>query len=309
MGSRQPAFEIVVSAENNPYLAWQAMLFHYSCVTRQKQTPVIMVHAQRGERLRAGFRWIRAAGGDVRRAPDYRRVGGVNYPPRHTAATLRHLETTADYIVLCDPDMLFLRSLPRTELRLADDQVSFDFCGYLQPDAPVYQPTLDRVCRSAGVEPSRLRTPVIDGGVPHVVPRGVQRTLSDEWLAIIELFPTMPPTPLASSGARTRGLHVGPQKDWLATMWAVLLATHRLGLSPVLTRLATTNFQGTRPLADLQPPPHLLHYCYVDPGFNKHDFETSRDMASRVWQVPPGDATICGAIRRQLHAAREFYGR
>ncbi len=306
--SSAPRHEIVVSVENNPYLAWQAMLFHYSCVKYEGQTPVVMVHREPGERLQAGFRRLKAAGGDVRTAPDYRRVDGVNYPPRNTAASLRHVETDADYIVLCDPDMIFLRKLPRRQLRLSERQVTFDFIGYLDPNFAAYQPTLDEVCRAAGVDPQRLRQPVVNGGVPHVIPRGLQASLSDEWLAIIERFPTLPPIPPEHVGALTRGCHVGPQKDWLATMWAVVLATHRLGLEPVMSRLATTNFQGDRLLASFEETPRMIHYCYGEPGFNKHLFEKRQDMERKVWNVAPGDASICGMIRRQLLEARDFYG-
>jgi len=75
-----------------------------------------------------------------------------------------------------------------------------------------------------------------------------------------------------------------------------------------MTRLAATNFQGQRALKSLAEAPRMLHYCYAEPGFNKHQFETRSDMERRVWNVAPGDVSICGMIRRQLIEARGFYG-
>src|SRR5262245_51510471 len=110
-----PRFELVVSAENNAYLAWQAMLFHYSCLQHQRQAPIVVVHKD-DEPLFPGFERIRAAGGIVQTAPNYRKYGGVNYPPRNTAATLRHVVSDADYVVVFDPDMIFLQPLPLDNL-------------------------------------------------------------------------------------------------------------------------------------------------------------------------------------------------
>lgn len=291
-----PRHEIVISAENNHYLGWQAMLFHFSCVKHLRQPPIVMVHTD-GEPLIPAFERIRAAGGIVQTAPNYHHWNGLSYAPRNTAGSLRHVQTDADFIVLCDPDMLFLQPLSLDELTLGERQISFDHCGYLDPDADVYQPTLDNVCRQAGLDPARLRQPIVDGGVPHVIPAQWRQPLADLWLELIELFPTI--------GSAERG---EPRKDWLATMWAVLMAAHRLNLEPILTRLCVTNFSEDSPLPPLEPSgPKMLHYCYGQSGFNKRAFDTA-ESADQVWHVCVGDETIAGAIRQQLHEAREFFG-
>ena len=291
-----PRHEIVVSTENNHYMVWQAMLFHYSCLKHLGQPPIVMVH-KNDEPLLTGFERIRKTGGIVQTAPNYRDFNGVHYPPRNTAGSLRHVETDADYVVLCDPDMLFLQPFPFDELTLTNRQISFDFVGYLEPDAAVYQPALDDVCRRVGLAPKKLRQPVANGGVPHVIPRVWQKSLSDEWFDLMEQFPTITP---ADSGV--------PQKDWLATMWAVVLAMHRLDLEPVLTNLCVTNCHADRPLPPLVADgPKLLHYCYGGPGFDKRRFANTPDAEQAVWNVPPDDGTINGAIRQQLREAREFY--
>src|ERR1043166_1897240 len=163
-----PSFDIVVSCENNPYMVWQAMLLHYSCVRHLRQAPIVMVHTD-DPSLLDGFRKIVATGGIVQTAPNYRRRGGVHYPPRNTAASLRHVESKADYLVLCDPDMLFLAAPKWPFGLLRRRKITFDYVGYLDPDRPIFQPMLDDVCRRAGVAPERLRSPVLDGGVPHVI--------------------------------------------------------------------------------------------------------------------------------------------
>ncbi len=83
---------IVVSAENNPYLAWQCKLFHYSCVSRLEQTPLFVVH-ERDKDWRTEFKEIVNIGGKVRAAPSYRASNG--YSPRNTAGSLLQAATTA----------------------------------------------------------------------------------------------------------------------------------------------------------------------------------------------------------------------
>ena len=39
-----PSFDIVVSAENNRYMQWQAMVFHYSCTNVLGRPPIVVVH-------------------------------------------------------------------------------------------------------------------------------------------------------------------------------------------------------------------------------------------------------------------------
>ncbi len=304
-----PRHEIVVSTENNHYLVWQAMLFHYSCVTHLGRPPIVVVHKHDDEPLLPGFERIRASGGIVQIAPSYRHVRGVLCPPRNTAGSLRHVETDADFIVLCDPDMLFLQPLPFDELTLTSRQVSFDFCGYLDPEAAVYQPVLDETCRAAGIPPEKLRQPVVNGGVPHVIPTVWQTKLSDEWLNLMELFPTIGSTRSETAGVDSPPSGAEPHKDWLATMWAVVMALHQLNLEPVMTTLCVTNCHEDRPMPPLGPTgPKLLHYCYGGPGFEKRLFGNSHNSEEAVWAVPPDDGTISGAIRRQLREAGRFYG-
>lgn len=302
-------FEIVVSTENNHYMVWQAMLFHASCMRHLGQAPIVMVHQHAGDSLLPGFQQIQATGGRVQTAPDFRQVDGVNYPPRNTAASLKYVQTDADFIVLCDPDMIFLQSPPWANLGLTERQVSFEAVGYLNPDVEIYQPAVNDSARRAGVDPAGLRNPAFNGGVPHVIPRKHQQRLSQHWLEIMELFPNVPPAPLDDPGARPRGCHIGPQKDWLCTMWALAMACLRLDLEPIQTRYCITTQNGGRPLPEVTSGgPCMIHYCYQDYGFGKHSYDTEESARATVWNQPEDDGTVCGKIRSQLRDACEFYG-
>ena len=63
--------QIVVSAENNPYMGWQCKLFYFSCVTRLNQQPIIIVH-ETGRDWYPDFYDLARAGCAVHRAPNYR---------------------------------------------------------------------------------------------------------------------------------------------------------------------------------------------------------------------------------------------
>jgi hypothetical protein len=300
-------YQIIACTENHWYLAWQAMLFHYSCVHYAGQTPIVVVHKD-DEPLLSAYEHIRAAGGIVQCVPNYRRFGGANYPPRNTAATLRCVQSDADFLVLCDPDMVFLQPLPIEELALTDRQITLDHLTYLNPDAAENQPALDEVCAQLDIPPARLRTHRIDGGVPHVIPRGLQQPLADAWLDSIERFPNVGPWRVEKVIVTISEMHVGQQKPYLAAMWSLVLAIHRLGLDPVITEWCVSNYTGEQLLSAEPSAPKLIHYCYPDPGFHKRLFDTQEAAERHVWEVPPGDETISGTIRRQLHEAARFYG-
>ena len=303
-----PRHEIVVCTENIPYMVWQAMLFHHSCMRHLGQAPIIMVHMN-DEPLLSGFDRIRERGGHIQTAPNYHHLNGIAYPARNTAGSMRHVQTDADYIVLCDPDMIFLQPLPWRELSLEPQQVSFDFVGYLNADDPQHQPVVDNVCRQADVDPQSLRNPHFNGGVPHVIPIRRQKSLSDLWFEQIEVFQRLPTAPLKSPDARPDGGHIHPQTKWISIMWALAIAVKRLNLQPVLTRMCISNFDGGRPLPALgKTGPRLIHYCYQDPGFGKHAFGSQEAAERSVWRVPPDDGSVCGNIRQQLRDACGFYG-
>ena len=108
-------FQIVVSAENNSYLSWQCKLFYYSCVTRMNHQPIIIVHDW-GHGWHPDFYGLAKAGCAIYPAPSYRvNKSGYDYAPRNTAGSLIHAAEIcagkSEFIVLCDPDMIFANTL------------------------------------------------------------------------------------------------------------------------------------------------------------------------------------------------------
>lgn len=292
-------FAYVVSAENSHYMVWQAMLFQYSCLMATGTAPIIVVHKDE-EPLLDGFRSILDRGGIVQTAPNYRWTGGVHYPPRNTAASLLHVETDADYIVLCDPDMILIGNPPLDRHRLDGDQVSFDRLTYLDPEREAFPAMLSHVCPLVDVPIDLLRREPINGGVPHIIPRNLKSELAREWLEVTRWFP------------REIGDHQVkdniPEINWMATMWAVVLAVHRLKLRPVMTDLCETNWHDHQPVDTVRSAGHsMIHYCYPEPGFDKQAFDRSANW-SDIWDVAAGDATLAGEIRRQIREARSWYG-
>jgi hypothetical protein len=173
---------IVVSAENNPYLAWQCKLFHFSCLTRVKQTPLFVVHERERDWL-PDFKDIVNRGGKVRSAPTYRSAAAPNYSPRNTAGTLLQAAMIGyhrdDFIVLFDPDMIFLRK-PTFLKRLAAEHYSFlDL-----------RPEVRDAAAKLGINSQVLnrRRKEISCGVPYVVPVAAARELAEAWLEAIDSF-------------------------------------------------------------------------------------------------------------------------
>lgn len=304
---RMPTFDIVVSAENNRYMQWQAMLFHYSCTKIMGRPPIIVVHMD-DEPLRPGFRLIEEHGGLLQFAPTLRYVDQIEYPPRNTAVALQAVKTSADLIVLCDADMVLLRPLPVNELAMTPETISFDRVTYLDPSRPDYAPHIAHACLADGIDPAILSKPVISGGVPHVIPRHLQAELSQEWLRYIDLFPVIdhPREPSLPRYSYPKG----PHRLWLATMWAVILAMHRLNLNYVETSWCLTNMDGYQPIPAPGSPEHcMLHYCFDGAGFNKRHFKWDVDITNpEFWSVPPGDDTIGGFLRQQFRETGQFFG-
>lgn len=270
---------VVVSAENNAYMAWQCQLLHYSCVTRLGQVPLVVVHGSRREPLSAGFRAITRAGGLVRRAPSYRMTAsGADYPPRNTPGTLLHAAAMNyfgdEFFVLCDPDMVFVRE-PAWAKGLSADHytLKLDF-GHRDVLA---------AARRVGVAADRLERPELRGGVPHVVPAADAARLATAWLEAVDAF-------------RSR--------LWEVSMYAFGLASLKLGMRPRRTRLACFNWDSRHPLP---PEASVIHYCLGDRFWSKRHYWADAD-APRVWDAPRApEGTVLGEILSQLRAAREFY--
>lgn len=269
---------IVVSAENNAYMAWQAKLLHYSSVSRLNRTPLFVVHGSGGE-LHPGFRDILKAGGAVLGAPNYKVTKhGDTYPPRNTPGTLRHTAEAYsgqyDFFILCDPDMIFVRppDFPET--------LSGDYYSYMNFD----QSFVVAARQMLGIPPGELdaRKDGLRCGCPYTVPAESAGVLADAWLAAVDAL---------------------PPRTWEDVMYAFGLAAVKLGLGVTLTRTAQTNYWP-----DAKQEAAVIHYCYGDEAWNKRHYFTE-EQAPRVWN-PRARApreTVLGEILVQIGEAQSFY--
>ncbi len=270
---------IIVSAENNPYVAWQCKLFHYSCVTRLKESPVIVVHDLDRD-WHSDFVDIVKAGGKIRRAPSYRTTkAGDDYCPRNTAGTLLQASEMGykpgDLIVLCDPDMIFLRP-PVFPKHLAADYY---------PELNFDQSDVRAAARRLGIDADLLkrRKREMLCGVPYAVPVAQARELAESWLEAIDAF--------------TPG-------TWEISMYAFGLAVMKLGLKLASTHIVTTNFRQHDPVRTAD----IVHYSYGDSAWNKRDYFFARQV-HKVWNTTAkaSKGTILGEIVSQIAEASDFY--
>ena len=272
------AHQIVVSAENNPYIAWQCKLFYFSCVTRMNHQPVVVVHDM-GEEWHPDFYQLAKAGCAIYSAPNYRfdRDGNDYACRNHPGSLLRAAELLHDQdilIVLCDPDMIFARRVEFPQV-LAGEFSSFmdydrDFVNDVLPKLGVTRNAIDKQKDSLTVS------------VPYVVPSEVARELGTTWMSAIEFF--------------------SPRR-WEDVMYAFGLSAVKMGLSLEVTHLVDHNYW---PEAEGRAP--IIHYAYGDERWNKRDYssdETNREVWNPPESYPP--ETILGKLANQIKEAREFY--
>jgi hypothetical protein len=273
---------IVVSSENSPYLAWQTKLFYFSCLSRLKLQPLIIVHDLEEEWC-TDFKDILRAGGVIRRAPNYRaRPDGEAYPPRNTAGTLLHAaeiskeqDSTQDgFFVLCDPDMIFLRA-PNFP-----SEMSAEYYAYMDYS----QARVGSAAERLGIQERELRAREADlrCGVPYVIPVSDAELLAGKWLAAIDAF--YPPM-------------------WTDVMYAFGLAAVDLNLKLTLTNMVATNCYPETTLSN-----NIIHYCYGSKTWSKRDYLTA-EQSLGVWDpvAKVSEGTVEAEIISQIKEASEFY--
>jgi len=275
-----PAFYIIVSAENTPYMAWQAKLFHFSCVSRTSAVPLIFVHGGAARELDPSYADVVRMGGVVCRAGSFRASpAGDSYAARNTPGTLLSAAELCEdpdaLFVLCDPDMLFVRS-PTFARRLSADATNFmDYS----------EPAVLGAAERLGISGEELvaRNSTLQCAVPHVIPAVIARPFAETWLDAIDVF---------------------PKRGYIDSMYAFALAALSLQLDIEITRHVITDYTPDAALCDAD----MIHYGYGDARWNKRDYMTAEQI-ERVWDPPPpsGDATVYGEIARQLREAHAYY--
>lgn len=275
----KPGFRVVMSGENSPYMAWQAKVFHYSCVTYLHHTPIVVVH-DLDEELHPYFRDIARAGGLICPAPAYRvaRHGGI-YCARNTPASLLHALDVRlpgdEYFVLCDPDLIFLREPELPAALYGSFYDSLDFRQAWVQDA----------ARAFGVSVEEmLRREELRCGVPHVVPVRDARRFAETWIDAIDVFQ--------------------PDVDWSISMFAFGIAAMKLGHEVACSAVMQTNWDQAA-----TPARPVIHYAFGDERWNKRHFMYA-DQVARVWDAwiePAEEGTVLGEVLRQIQGARDFY--
>jgi len=270
--------QIVVSAENNAYTAWQCKLFYYSCVTRLKHQPIIIVHDS-GNDLHRDFTDLAKAGCAIHQAPGYRFQGrGDDYACRNTPGTLMHagrmLAGRDTLLVLCDSDMIFTGPVEFPQV-LSGEFSSFvnydrDFVSEAMTRLEIERPALER-------EKDSLRC-----CVPHVVPLALAQDLGATWLQAIDAF--IP-------------------RRWEDVMYAFGLSVLKLGLKLHLSHLVDHNFWP-----DHEAKAPIIHYAYGDERWTKRNYFRD-DQMHELWNptAHAAEGTILGEILKQISEAREFY--
>jgi hypothetical protein len=258
-------------------MAWQAKLFHFSCVSRLNHSPIFIVH-DRGSKWRRDFQELADAGAIVSRAPSYRITSnGDDYAPRNSAGTLLHAAELCsakdEFIVLCDPDMIFVRQ-PNFSRNL-----SGEYYGQLKYD----QKHVRRTARKIGISLERLnrQKEELCCGVPYVIPATAAKRFADAWLQAIDAF--------------------SPQ-EWEDQMYAFGLAVVKLGLRVTLTHIMNHNYWP-----DAMVDRDVIHYAYGDKRWNKRNYVTTR-QAQKVWSPPTAQqGTILAELFSQIREARDFF--
>ena len=290
----QLLYDIVVSSDNNDYLAWQCMLFHHSCVTHLGKVPIIVVHGD-DRPLVAGYHIMEKKGGIIQRLPSMRSVNGIDYAARNVCASLKGVKTSAENILLCDPDFVFLRPIDFSKIaaNLNGEAINIEQISYMTV-GDHNRAILEAVCRKAWISTSKLDDIKISGGTPYLVPTQLRRYLAREWATMTEDY-------LAASF-----LHHGVNNSevWISVMWGFILAALRNDIPITLTSMCVSNQAGvTSNINNRQ----IVHYCYGDDIFDKRRFTNEEAALKTVWKTHASEGTVNGAIAKALHEAAQFY--
>lgn len=270
------------------------MLLHHSCITHLGQAPIIVVHGNAGPLVR-GYRLLQEKGGIIQRLPAMASAGNITYPPRNMWATLKGVETSAENIIFCDPDFIFLRPIDFAAIvaRLDEKAIALDQVDYMTV-GDHNRAVLEAVCKKAWISTRLLDELKVSGGSPLILPTKLRRRLAREWGNLTEDY-------LETSFQHHGGMN---SEVWIAAMWGLVLAASRIDVPITLTRLCTTNQAGLT--VDLGSR-DIVHYCYGDEVFDKRRFASPEASLTTVWKTQAPEGTVNGAIAKALHAAAKFY--
>lgn len=288
-------FDIIVSAENNYFMAWQCMVFHYSAQTSLGRTPLFVVHGDEPE-LVDGFEQIRNVGGRIQRAPNFRHAGDIMYAPRNQMKTVELARSDKPWLVLCDADMIFLDHVDFASIieGLDDTTIALDRIPFLVVHDGNHELLRD-VARKVEIPFDHLVDHPINGATPHLISMNIRDELCAQWDPMMETY-------LASAYAHHEGYD---PNVWISSMWGLVLAMHRLGIDAELLDLCV-HTEMDPPIDPSERP--IVHYSYPNDGFHKRRYnEPSRD--SELWQASGTPGHTSGAICDAIRATAAYYQR
>lgn len=268
-------FEIVVSSENSQYMAWQTQLFCYSAVARMQKRPIVIVH-KTSEPLREEFLMLIDLGFRVVEGPSFRTHPLGEYPPRNEVGSLLQVRAidslSADYILFCEPDMLFVER--------------FDYHGLLAGEHYEY---LDyaaaRVCTTArrfGVSQTvQQLNQSYKIGVPYLIPVRLVDLISSRWLEVLDAFNEI---------------------QWIDIMYAFGIALALENLQAETTHNMSVNYRASEPLSG-----RLIHYCYGDQAWNKRHYLKHSPFQRRTKSFENQSKTVLEEIAAQIGEAKRFF--
>jgi len=271
---------IVVSAENSAYMAWQCKLLHHSCVTRLRHQPIFIVHAK-GDTWDPGFDVLARAGAVVRRAPSY--LCEKRMTTRNIIGTVLEAAPTlsaGEFMVLCDPDMIFARPAD-FPCQLAGN--FHDYVDYNQEHVALAAQQFGVSYETVFQKGDQIRC-----GPPYVIPAVHAARLGKMWLDALDCF---------SIAGRPW------ESVWLDVMYAFGLAIAKLGWNVASIDVVDLDESRETPL---QRP--IVHYCLGYAGWDKRWFR-SAEKAAEVWDstIEAPEGTVAQELFSQIVEAREFY--
>jgi len=199
------------------------------------------------------------------------------YKPRNTAGTLFHaaqvLAKECDYLMLCDPDMIFRRR------PLLKNVLSGSFYSYMDYGNELVK-TAARRCNVA--QSDLINRDGLRCGVPYTIPINKAKQVARTWLYAMDQF---------------------DQGMWESIMYAFGIAVAKLGME-----IRLNGFVGREYRMKAVADGPMIHYCYSYDAWDKRDYMTERS-AKHVWDSSGSSikGTIMDEISQQLCEAKNFY--
>lgn len=259
-------------------MGWQSKLFCFSAFTRLGQRPTVIVH-RTPHPLRPEFLALQRHGFRIVEVPSFSAHPKGQYPPRNELGSLLTISSLTnsdfDYVLFCEPDMLFI-----TPPMYGNCALAGEFYSYLDYRDEHVRAVAQRLGVNHLVDELNRASRI---GVPYLLPTIHLKTIANGWFEVLDAFEKL---------------------MWIDIMYAFGIALIRQKLYATTTHMMHDNHRPT----DLVTR-NLIHYCYGGPIWDKRAFtlRSPFDVPDESL-APGGPGTIQAEIVTQIREAREFYG-